>query len=313
MSVLALAVFLCGKEYFITYYFFFIVIFFEIPMWPIIFKWVKNRYGILFNNNIIPIFYAKGNQFKQEEYIDGMFRLLTYKNLFIFTCVNIIIQLLICYLVVDNKIVGFDELQRSKVKLYLLYVLIILIGSITARAVVVLYNGFQQLKHLAKEHSIRLDYYENGYKYYNQIKNFAFRMLIIIVIVCVSLVICVLYSPIVRNENLDIINDSNIIVVIFSVLCIIAVMPTVLSIAVYYYLNEIKSKMKDQDILKRYEGAIKRKKGNLNELAKNIEYRDSLLKKNIGESKDFAKVSLFGTIVIGIAQILIIINGYIYY
>lgn len=306
---------LVGKEYFMDYYIFFIVIFFEIPLWPIIYKWIEKSYDRLFEESLLKIFdwgkdETEGKKAKQMHEED-LFRLFSLKNMFIFICINIIIHGILYYLVLDKKLIRFEELEENKIKLYILFMIIVLLIAVTAKAVVILYNAFQQLRKMALERRVKVDYYLTGYKHYIQIKKFSIRMIIIITLVGISLVVCIINSPIGEPGTTQIYRDSNIEIMLFSASCIIATMPTVIAISVYYYLNEIKRKMQEVNYLKRCEEQLEKSR-NFERIEKLMGFRDQLLEKRIGESKDTAKISVMATIVLGAMQLLIVILDFIY-
>jgi hypothetical protein len=244
--------FLLGEEYFMKYYIFMIIVFFELTSFWVIYKWVEKKYKVVFKHieNIVIWKDNKKDTNYYENFANKIFGITTINNILIYliSVLLLIGLILLLYIVQGLDVPSYFSRKNIiisnsniKIKMALALTLLCIPIMIACRSFVIFYNSFRQLAYISTL-EVKTDYYTTGYKHYLEIKRFCSIAVVIMTFVCLTSIIAVFNGPIHLTGNIK--------KVIFTLLILISICPTVILIGTKYYLHEIQYKMKEKMIEK---------------------------------------------------------------
>lgn len=304
LIILFLTIYIVGIEYFLDYCFFIIVFFFEIPLWRVIYKWIRKKYEILFENNLYPIIkdiVHKDVDKIKAEYSKNLFEIRNIHNIIIFS-VSYLIIIFSCVILIVNEKFKLPEL--STIEKGIMYFIICIIWLIACKAFVIFYNAIKEFGKIASW-DIKRNYYFYGTYHLDKIRKFCNESVFIISLVSISLEIAILKSPILNGEIKDLSKDMKYLFLL--ILIILSLLPTVILLGSIRFISKIKDRMIFNE-LKKFNKVVKKefkKFSSLKEIDETIKLSDNIM--GYGTIKKNINKTVFFTFFTGLVQCIAIL------
>ncbi|EHI59636.1 hypothetical protein HMPREF9473_02365 [ [Hungatella hathewayi WAL-18680] len=298
--------FLVGEDYFFRYYITFLVIGFEMNAWRLIYVWIRDKYNLLFHNHIDKIIewdrlYGDTSEEIYNHFNKGMFEISSIRNIIIYTGALLFWLVLFLDIIIEDRLNLPENIGIGRMAA--VFILMAYSLTVGCRAFVIFYNSYKQLSYISKL-PVKENYYKNGFLHINEIKKFCNQGILIISLICLTLILAVVESPIEYSDNFKVFT--------FTALGLVALCPVIIYIGVQYYLKNIVDKMKEETIRDYNERVLGPILGNIGDVGnektvkEKIEFRNYLIRLKIRDRNKFDYTPII-TVVSGGIQIAAII------